>query len=227
MEIYDEVPSTQDAARECLSHPPFLVVASCQSKGKGRLGRVWESPRGGLYFTLVIEALSQLWAIPLVSAYTVWKALSSKVVNLRLKWPNDVYADGGKLAGIIVETWGGRLGIGVGVNVNQRAFRGELVAKATSLSMIVGQEFNLEGLLEDIVSGIIKSMEKFREFGFAHFHPEVQRVLLSSKQPVKFSNEGKNYTGKLLDMDSSGSALVQTSDGRLFKLPAQHLLESP
>lgn len=225
VEIYEDVSSTQDVARKCPAQPPFLVASMIQSRGKGRLGRKWESPRGGLYFTLVIEPLPEIWFVPLVSAYAVWKVMSSKARDIRLKWPNDLYASGKKMAGIIVENWGNRLGIGVGINVMQKTFHDELAGRAVSLTMLTGEEHNLEDLLRDTASAINKDMEELREFGFAHFHFKVREVLLKSNQPVKFTQDGIEHTGNLLDLGVSGEALVRDSLGKHHTLPAQHLLE--
>lgn len=226
VECYGEVASTQDAARALRVQPPYLVCASEQSAGKGRLGRRWQSDRGGLYFSMVVQRQKEDWAVPLVSAYALWKGLCSKVLSLKLKWPNDLYADGEKLAGIMVEGWDDRLAIGVGVNVNQQGFEGRLASSAVSLRMLAGAEFDLEALLIDTVSLILKAMDELAEHGFRFFQPSIRRVLLEADQPVKVIRDNRTYTGRLLDLGPSGEALVQSSEGELFTVPAQHLLEA-
>jgi len=226
VEFRKEVTSTQDAARASQASPPYLVCALEQSAGKGRLGRRWQSDRGGLYFSMVVQRPEEDWAVPLVSAYALWKGLSSKVLSLKLKWPNDLYAEDKKLAGIMVEGWDDRLAIGVGVNVNQQGFEGSLASSAVSLRMLAGAEFDLEALLIDTVSLILKAMDELAEHGFQFFQPALRRVLLEADQPVKVIRDNRTYTGRLLDLGPSGEALVQGSEGELFTVPAQHLLEA-
>jgi BirA family biotin operon repressor/biotin-[acetyl-CoA-carboxylase] ligase len=226
VEFCEEVTSTQDVARTLHVQPPYLVVAGRQSAGKGRLGRRWRSDRGGGYFTLVIQRQKQDWAVPLVSAYALWKELSSKVLSLEMRWPNDLYVEGKKLAGVLVEGWGDRLGIGVGLNVNQLSFEGDLASSAVSLRMLAGHEFDLEVLLISIVSGMLKAMDGLGKHGFRFFQPALRRVLLEADQPVKVLRANRICEGRLVDLGPSGEALVQSAEGELFTVPAQHLLEA-
>jgi len=226
VECYGEVTSTQDVARAMRVQPPYLVCASEQSAGKGRLGRRWRSDKGGLYFTLVLQRQKQDWAVPLLSAYALWTQLSSKVSSLEMKWPNDLYAEEKKLAGVMVEGWDARLAIGVGLNVNQLSFEGDLASSAVSLRMLAGAEFDLEVLLISIVSGMLKVMDEFAEHGFRFFQSSIRRVLLEADQPVKVLRANRICEGSLLDLGPSGEALIQSSEGELFTVPAQHLLEA-
>jgi len=226
VEFREEVASTQDVARALHVQPPYLVCASEQSAGKGRLGRRWQSDKGGLYFTLVLQRQKQDWAVPLVSAYALWTQLSSKVSSLEMKWPNDLYAEEKKLAGVMVEGWDDRLGIGVGLNVNQQGFEGSLASSAVSLRMLAGAEFDLEVLLISIVSGMLKAMDELGNHGFRFFQPALRRVLLASDQPVKVTRANRVCKGRLIDLGPSGEALIQSSEGELFTVPAQHLLEA-
>lgn len=226
VEFRKEVTSTQDAARASQASPPYLVCALEQSAGKGRLGRRWRSDRGGGYFTLVVQRPKEDWAVPLVSAYALWKELCSKVLSLEMKWPNDLYVEGKKLAGVLVEGWGDRLGIGVGLNVNQLSFEGDLSSSAVSLRMLAGHEFDIEVLLISIVSGMLKAMDGLAEHGFRFFQPALRRVLLEADQPVKVLRANRICEGHLVDLGPSGEALVQSAEGELFTVPAQHLLEA-
>ena len=226
IECYGEVASTQDAARALHVQPPYLVCASEQSAGKGRLGRPWRSDSGGLYFTLVLQRQKQDWAVPLVSAYALWKELSSKVSSLDLKWPNDLYVEEKKLAGVMVEGCDDRLAIGVGLNVNQLSFEGDLAPSAVSLRMLAEAEFDLEVLLISIVSGMLKVMDELAGHGFRFFQPALRRVLLASDQPVKIIRANRICEGRLVDLGPSGETLVRSSEGELFTVQAQHLLEA-
>ncbi|MDR2109641.1 MAG: biotin--[acetyl-CoA-carboxylase] ligase [Coriobacteriales bacterium] len=140
--------------------PPLAVIAREQSAGRGRWGRRWASPSGGVYFSLVVEApapVERLSALPLVVALAVHETLTAFSPRVALKWPNDLLAlddagvAAGKLAGILVETLeqmaAPRLAIiGVGVNIQRPlsfadepptatpAYLGDLVAAPTAVA---------------------------------------------------------------------------------------------
>ena len=102
---FREVGSTQDEARRLLgsgdARPGHVVVADEQRAGRGRFGRDWLSPTGGLYATFLLEGDP---AIAVASGVAVAQALTRLGVDARLKWPNDVLVEGRKLGGILIET---------------------------------------------------------------------------------------------------------------------------
>lgn len=224
VEFCEEVPSTQDVARGIVVPPPFLVYARRQSKGRGRLGRGWQSDEGGLYLTLVVNRFAGDWTVPLVSAYILRQGLSTYVDGLILKWPNDVLHQEAKLAGVLVEVWGSRLGIGVGVNVNQTTFDGNLKEHVTSLRLIDGGTHDTEGLLISIVSALMDGVPELRERGFVHFHPRIRKLLQASRQPVRLHHGSDVITGELCDLYPEGDALIETTAGERLRLPAGQLL---
>ena len=143
--IFDSVSSTQDVARELLNQGASdgtVVLAETQTKGKGRLGRDWFSPRGvGIWASLILHPKfanlspeSGLTAISLTCSVAIANAIR-KVTGLRsfIKWPNDVLLHQKKVAGILVEMAGESIIVGIGINVNQEQFPESLRDSATSL----------------------------------------------------------------------------------------------
>jgi BirA family transcriptional regulator, biotin operon repressor / biotin---[acetyl-CoA-carboxylase] ligase len=120
----------------------LVLVAEAQTAGRGRMGRRWISPpRRALTFSVLLRPAvpaGLLGWVPLLAGVAVASALEHTAgVDARLKWPNDVLADGAKLAGILAERWGGAIVVGAGINVLQQ--RDELpVPTATSLLMARG-----------------------------------------------------------------------------------------
>ncbi|MCG2825179.1 MAG: biotin--[acetyl-CoA-carboxylase] ligase, partial [Thermoplasmatales archaeon] len=78
----------------------FVVVSDEQTKGKGRMGREWLSPIGGLYFSIVTKKNPLL---PLISGVAVANSLKNFGLNPVLKWPNDVIVGNKKISGILIE----------------------------------------------------------------------------------------------------------------------------
>ncbi len=142
-----ETASTNDVAREwALAGAPdgATVVAARQTRGRGRRERIWDSPAGaGLYASFVLRPgwpAEQAPNLAIVAGMAAFHALTKAgVPHLRVKWPNDVLANGKKICGVLVEP---RLGagriefavVGIGINVGQAAgdFPPELRATATS-----------------------------------------------------------------------------------------------
>ena len=126
------------AEARCGAPEGLVLVAEAQTGGRGRMGRRWVSPpRRALTFSVLLRPAGMpaglLGWVPLLAGVAVASALAETAgVDARLKWPNDVLADGAKLAGILAERWGEALVLGTGINVFQQ--RDELpVPAATSL----------------------------------------------------------------------------------------------
>ena len=150
-----EIGSTNDEALQRArrgAEPGTIVCAEKQTAGRGRKGRVWESPaREGLYFSLVVAPRQPLAACPLLSqaaslalAAAIEDEIEGSAPALDLKWPNDVLARGRKAAGILLETVAAEarapsaVVVGVGVNVGPAAVPDWLRDSAISLAALAG-----------------------------------------------------------------------------------------
>ena len=149
LQVLSLTDSTNDDARRAAlggANSGHTVVADRQQAGRGSQGRVWSSPGGlDLYLSIVdrpplsIAALPPLTlAVGLGVASAVDALLGATLPGARVKWPNDVWLDGKKCAGVLVEasSQGEQLQslvIGIGLNLNRLAFEGELAESATSL----------------------------------------------------------------------------------------------
>jgi len=124
--FFPELPSTQDKAWELISNgvpSGSLVIAGIQTAGRGRQGRVWHSPAGSLYYSLILFPVSfrRSNGITLSAARALQLSLRSALgLETRFKLPNDLYFQEKKLAGIILEVKDDKAVLGVGLNVNCR-----------------------------------------------------------------------------------------------------------
>jgi len=121
-----EVDSTNDyVKRENLS-PGTVVIAQMQTKGKGRRGRVWHDDGSGNVMMSVLfeDGIENVWKYPFYAAAAVFLTLKELGIKAKIKWPNDIYVNDKKIAGILVETIikGGLKAVvlGMGINVNQK-----------------------------------------------------------------------------------------------------------
>lgn len=129
-----------------------VIWAENQSAGRGRRGREWVSATGNLFLTLIVQARDErnIGQLAFVAALGVAGALEAPVGDyekIRLKWPNDILLDGGKLGGILIERAGGKtnpdlVAVGIGLNVEEAAFPGSACLRdfgtGPSLSELVG-----------------------------------------------------------------------------------------
>ncbi|MEZ0230503.1 MAG: biotin--[acetyl-CoA-carboxylase] ligase, partial [Planctomycetota bacterium] len=145
-ELHPELPSTNDRARELAAQGApegTLVVALRQTGGRGRLGRSWASPVGGLYLSLVLrpdKGMLERASLALVAGLAASEALDAAGrTATSLKWPNDVLLDGKKIGGLLAEVTRERneavvvLGVGLNVDTPADAFPPEVRGIATSL----------------------------------------------------------------------------------------------
>ena len=173
---FAEVDSTNDVARELLARGKLghgsVILAERQRQGRGRRGRNWESPDGGLWFSVVLFpeiSIAELAKISLVSALAVAGALRRFVPSgIGVKWPNDVLLNRRKAAGILLEMKGEFdkieyviIGIGINVNVLLEDMSPELREKTTSLLHESGEHFSLDEVLGEVLIQLETSYNQF------------------------------------------------------------------
>jgi BirA family biotin operon repressor/biotin-[acetyl-CoA-carboxylase] ligase len=112
-----------------------VVMSHEQRGGRGRFGRQWISPRGGLYASILLTEFQSSIPYAMITAYAVYRMLGGLGLPVTLKWVNDVYCEGGKIAGVLVEEKQGCTVIGVGINLNMRSFPPDLGGEASSLAL--------------------------------------------------------------------------------------------
>jgi len=164
--------------------PEILVVrATAQTQGKGRLGRTWVSRPGGLYVSFLLRPqnnIQELCFLPIALGLAVVKTLSD-VAAVKIKWPNDVYLNGKKLCGILVEARSSRekaefAVAGIGINVNIPA--ADLPEHATSLLIETGQIQDMPVLFKKLVSRVLTVYNSFGRGEINDLLKEVQPYLV-------------------------------------------------
>jgi BirA family biotin operon repressor/biotin-[acetyl-CoA-carboxylase] ligase len=183
-----------------------LVTADEQQAGRGRQGRAWSAPPGSaVLMSVVLRELSA--TLPLAAAVAVCEALP---VDARIKWPNDVWIDGRKVAGILVEArpQEGWAVLGIGLNVATMEFPAELAETATSLRLA-----GLAVTVEEALGALVAALEEWlpRPAGEVLAAWRSRDALLG--KPVRWANGGNE--GVAGGVDSSGALIVQTADGQV------------
>lgn len=227
---FDALPSTNtEAAQQALRGAPegLCVVAREQTKGRGRAGRIWVSPAdAGLYFSIVFRPATlavRAWPlITLMAALAVRDALKeSCALETDIKWPNDIIAGERKLSGILAETieteTGRAVVVGIGINLDDRAFPPELKGIATSVSSLVGSAPDAERLLQALIRAIEQHYEILQA---AHGEAEIISAWTSGSsyaqgRRVRVALTEETFEGCTRGLEPDGALRVETDQGEI------------
>ena len=221
--------STQDLARRLArsgAHEGTVVLAGQQTAGRGRLARSFISPRGGLYFTVLLRpALEYLRALPIIAALAVARGLEHIAgLSTALKWPNDVLVGGRKVCGILVESelTGGAVdyvlvGIGINVNADMAVYR-DIAAVATSVAAEAGREVSREALAAAVLNELeelylaAQAGERVQDEWRARLETLGRQVRVAWGETVE--------EGLAEDVDVDGSLILRRLDGGRITIAA-------
>jgi BirA family biotin operon repressor/biotin-[acetyl-CoA-carboxylase] ligase len=232
-----ETSSTNDVAREQGRRgirAGFLVAASRQTRGRGRLGRSWESPPNrGLYVSILLRpdwSLAEAGRLTILSSVAAVDAVEA-VAGFRpqIKWPNDLVTGGRKLAGLLIETEpeGARLAfavVGIGINVGQETgdFSPEVRNLATSLRLVTGHLYRRA----DLLVALLKALERRLERPFAEVREAWAASSLILGQQVTLTTSRGRKHGQALGLDESGALLVRGDSGEVEAVTAGDMSEA-
>jgi BirA family transcriptional regulator, biotin operon repressor / biotin---[acetyl-CoA-carboxylase] ligase len=225
LHFFDQVDSTNrvaaDLARRSAAEGS-VVLADHQAGGRGRESRTWYSPAGlNLYFTLVLyPPADRLHYLPFLTGLGVAQSLEAIGVSCDLKWPNDLLAQGKKIAGILIQTSveENRLHFaiaGVGVNLNVPAFPPELEDIATSVRRITGKEVDREQMLAQILACFENLYGQLHIMKWDQLCDSVsRRSSYIQNCDVQIQQQAGLTTGRTAGLDSMGGLIVETENGR-------------
>jgi len=203
----------------------LCVVAREQTRGRGRLERIWQSPKdAGLYFSVVLRPTLQLSAWPLISlmcALAVSDALlKTSGLKVDIKWPNDLHINDRKLAGILAETTETESGTaaiaGIGINLTQANFPAELKSIATSVEAATGVRPNPELLLDELIKTIAQRYDSLQSDGGEHTIREwCANSSYAFERRVRVSLNNEVFDGTTRGLERDGALRVEDDDGKM------------
>jgi len=214
-----------------------IVLAEEQSAGRGRSGRTWHSERAaGIYVTLLLRPKLAPVQAPLLtmmaglSAHAAVEAVTG--LHVGLKWPNDLMIRGKKAGGILTEMHAEPgmvrfVVVGIGLNVNQERFPGELAGLATSLRQETGKTQSRMELLVRLLREFESDYNRFLREGIAGV---IQRFAVVSSyahgKKVRVTSSTESYVGTTAGLGPEGLLQVEREDGRVVTVIAGDVAEA-
>lgn len=209
-----------------------VVLAEMQECGYGRLGRKWVSPRGGLWFSIILKPKlkpAEAAKLVFVAGLAVAEVLHELYcLEVETKWPNDVMVSGRKICGMLSEMSTAKeridhviVGIGINANFNvQKHLPRELWKNATSLETELGKKISLEKLFRALLQKTEDIYETFMEKGFAPVLEKWKRYAMFLGCQVKVAAGTEIWNGLAIDVDGDGLLVLKLKGGRILRVLA-------
>lgn len=223
----EEVTSTNTEAKRLYPelNKDFLFVAPRQSSGKGRLDRVFVSGLGGVYMTLCYKPkkmfVTDSLKIVLMTGLAVAKVLKKYTDNVAIKWPNDVFVNGKKICGILLESVVTEnvteaIFLGIGVNITNE-IPDELKSKVTSLKLENIPTLSRDVYISEILQLLYQMFEDYQKFGFAPFLNDYCDLSMSINHNVVVNVNGNKKCGVGVGLSEEGYLLLE-NNGEIEKI---------
>ncbi len=231
--VFEQTTSTNDVveklARDGVKEG-VVVFAESQTKGRGRLGRNWHSPKNkGLWFSLLLRPdlrPQEATQLTVASATALRRAIQAVTgVSPEIKWPNDLLINGKKVAGILTELSAELdrirhiiVGIGLDVNLDVAEMPAELRAIATSLKIESGQEISRSELAAAILHELDEDYTRICAGKFPALADEWEAHCTTIGKNVTVQIGGRRISGRAESLDDDGALLLRTEHGHLERI---------
>jgi BirA family biotin operon repressor/biotin-[acetyl-CoA-carboxylase] ligase len=229
---FSEITSTNDLAKEMATmgaREGTVILAETQTRGKGRLGRKWASPRGGIWLSTILRPKLSAKDTPkltLMTSLAVAKTIN-QLFNLKteVKWPNDVLINTKKVCGILTEaeTRGGTtnfvvVGIGINANVELSSLPKQVRENATSLRHELKREIDREQFLRVLLGKMEHYYAMLAKGRFSQVLEEWKSLCGFLGSYVEVTSGEEKIEGWAIDVDINGALTMRLQDGTLRKV---------
>ncbi len=231
---YHKVSSTNKVAKKIAKssdEEKVVILAETQTHGKGRLGRQWFSPNGGLWLSLMLRpqiTLREASKLTLIASCAVARTIDLMFgLKTDVKWPNDVLVNGKKICGILTET-GTKdgsvefviVGVGINANIDMKSFPEGLQDTATSLKHELGFEINRKKLVKNFLQSFDQRYRRLQVGLWSVLLQEWKNLAIFLGRRVEVKSFDEVLVGKALDIDEDGGLIIRLENGVLRKVIA-------
>ncbi|MCI1945657.1 biotin--[acetyl-CoA-carboxylase] ligase [Clostridium luticellarii] len=230
---FESIDSTNDRAKKLSEQGAehgTVVISEEQAGGKGRLGRIWCSPKyKGISMTIILRPnIDPMEAsqITQIAAASMINSLKEFNIDAKVKWPNDIIINGKKVCGILTEMSGELnkvnyviVGIGINANMDKYDFSKDLLDKATSIKIETKSNINRKALVGALLNEFEILYTEFQEKGKINLSVEIckNNSAVIGKN-IKIIKNTQESCAKAVDLDGKGRLIVKHKDGSLEKL---------
>jgi BirA family biotin operon repressor/biotin-[acetyl-CoA-carboxylase] ligase len=234
---FDRVGSTNDAALQLLGEGAAhgtTVVANRQTAGRGQRGRTWHSPPSvGLFVSIVLRG-SQPLETPTLVVAAVGLGLAEGLefasgARVGLKWPNDLWCNGRKVAGVLVESRGYRpeqpaFVAGMGVNISHRGvdFPPDVRDSATSLALVTGDRLDRADVLRAVLKALEPRIDQALAGGTGDLEEAYRERSLLRGRMIDLVRGDEALRGEVVDLSAREGLLLRLAGGTMLHVPAEH-----
>lgn len=203
-----------------------VIYTAFQTGGRGHMGNTWESEKGkNLLFSILLLPdfllSSMQFELSKVICLAMVDIINAHSKNIKIKWPNDIYAGRKKIAGILIENvvTGNRIErciAGIGLNVNQEHFTKDL-PNPTSLFLDTGCQFDMTELLDQLIGRIEFWYNVLYRYEFETIEREYLRNLYGMDEFREFISNGQKFMAKIVGIEQTGELVLETENRRKSK----------
>lgn len=231
---FEETSSTNDEAKRLIKlgeGEGVVIIAERQGKGRGKLGRMWFSPQGGVYISVIIKPRinpRELLPITFLGALSVARTIKGLAhLDGMVKWPNDIILRNKKVGGVLTEMSKGSVVVGIGVNINTglSSFEGELKELATSIKEELGKEVDTLKFLRVLLQEFDSLYGIFLSKGSESIISEWKTLSEIIGSWIKVKKGKEEIEGKVLDVGSSGELIIRSARGRIIRLTSGNVVK--
>jgi BirA family biotin operon repressor/biotin-[acetyl-CoA-carboxylase] ligase len=224
--VLEECNSTNDVVKtmaEGGAPHGLVVVAEMQTAGRGRLGHVWYSPRGGIWLSILIRMprAATINSLPLITALGIARSIERWGAEAKVRWPNDVVVGGRKIGGVLVETTSkgnilayAVVGLGIDANFDTGSI-GEISRTSISMQSILGKRINREKFIVDVLSELEELYDCVQTSNAENLERTLRSYDWSRGQRVIVKCQGKTIEGTFRNYEGLDSVQIVTADGNV------------
>ena len=232
---FPELKSTNIMAKEKALHRAeginegTLIIAERQSAGKGRLGREWFSPAGGIWLSIILYPQlppSYISRITLMTAVVVVRAIKMCTqIDPQIKWPNDILINEKKVCGILTEMSAELdiinwivVGIGINVNIDHREFPEDIQENTISLKEVSGKEILRVKMVQIFLQEFEKYYESLKRKEFSSILKEWKLYSHTLGRKIRVDMGERIVTGEAVNINEEGALILKKEDGELVEI---------
>jgi len=220
-----QVNSTNTYLKEALTSKEIpegtVILSDFQNLGRGTGQNKWVSEEGkNLTLSILLRpriGIPDFFSLVEFVSLALIDVLAELNITARIKWPNDIYVDNKKIAGILIENTidSGFIilsVVGIGLNINQESFPDD-IPNPVSVKMLQQKPADRVKILSALLSAVEKRYQQLKENSIKDLHREYLNHVAGMNQRIKFMKDGKLHEGVLSDITRDGMLFIRTDDG--------------